>query len=98
MMRRKTTISLDDPKTKRAVELYQSGATFEEVAPAVGLSEITLKRRFKLLGIPARKAGRRRLAEEKIEKIRQEHQSGKSCYQIAKEMGVSAPTVRKYAK
>lgn len=91
-------IPLDSPVIKKAIELYYSGMTFEEAANAVGISDFTLKRRFKVLGLQARDPGRRRVPPEKIEQIRQEYRNGKSFSRIAKEMGITPPTVRKYAK
>ncbi len=103
MMRRKSTISLDDPATKIAVELYKKDLSLKDAAATIYLSESGLRYRFKILGIPANGTMRelrsgRKLPADLVEKIRHEYRDGKSFYRIAKDLGVSAPTVRKYAR
>ncbi len=103
MMRRKTTISLDDPATRIAVELYKNGLSLKDAAAAVFLSPSGLRYRFKILGISANGTMRelrsgRKLPADLVEKIRSEYRNGKSFYRIAKDLGTSAPTVRKYAR
>lgn len=95
---RKRVIAIDDPITQKAVALYQKGVSIRKTAQALNISEGGLWYRFKVLGIPRRQSGRKEMTAEQIEQIRREYKSGKSYYRIAKEMGISPPTVRKYAK
>ncbi len=99
MMRRKTTISLDDPATKIAVELYKNGLSLKDAAAAVFLSPSGLRYRLGALGILLRETrSGRELPMDLVEKIRSEYREGNSFYRIAKDLGVSAPTVRKYVR
>lgn len=96
---RMRSITPDDPITQKAAELYREGSSVADAAASVHLSRDGLRHRFKVLGIPIRKEGRgRKLSPERIEDIRREYKSGKSLRKIAGELGLSLPTIRKYAK
>jgi len=89
----------DDPITMKAAELYQNGATLEDIATTVYLHPNTLRYRFQLAGIPLRKTNQGKpISAELANRIRREYSSGKTYAQVARECGVCTQTVLKYSK
>ncbi len=100
MGRPKLVISPDDPLTLKAIEMYRNGASLKAAAEAVYMSDSSLLRRFRALGIPTRKRGRRKaLSSETIEAIRREYVPHKNgSYVLAEKYGVSPDTIRNYVR
>jgi len=95
---------LSDDELARAVELYESGVAPSAIAQRLSKSSAirgTQQVRSALEGtgivVPGNaRAGRPGLAPEKIEKILQLHDEGKFLVSIAKAVGSSPETTRKY--
>lgn len=92
--------SLDDPVTKRAVELYLNGASLTAAAAAIYLTRAGLVHRFKVLGIPLRETyNGKKIPPEIAEAVRREYVPYKNGFlKLAKKYGISTTTVKNYVK